>query len=279
MDNMGNAPRFLARLLLAGLTCLALTGCFFLPGQFQSSLDIRRDGQFTYRYTGEILFLFPERPEEAAWTDSMANCGASSTDAPAPARPCSKEEVAAQKAAYEASRKRDRDAGEDIAQLIGYNPVDAEGNKRLAAELMQYPGWNDVRYLGKGKFYVDYQMAGKLDREFAFPVIPQVQTAMPFVNIAPDRSGKILVTSAGLASQQFRKMLIGQMSRSDGGDPMTHETQALLNLSKGMFTVTTDAIILESNGLESGATEGRRVAWNIDGATSEMPKLRLALDR
>ena len=42
--------------MLVGL-CLALAGCLLTPGHFTSSLDIRRDGAFTYRYAGEIRVL------------------------------------------------------------------------------------------------------------------------------------------------------------------------------------------------------------------------------
>jgi hypothetical protein len=268
-----------ARFLLTALVCLALTGCFFLPGQFESSLDIRRDGRFTYRYTGEIVFLFPQELDEEEWQDSMAICSTSSAEAPDVTRPCTQDEVASKRANFEASKRRDRDMGEEIAQLIGYNPVDAKGNMQLAEELKKYPGWNDVRYLGKGKFYVDYQMSGMLDRSFAFPVIPQVQTAMPFISVAPDRRGNVMVTAAGLASRQLRTMVIGQMPQSDRDDPITQETQALLNLSQGTFTIMTDAEITETNGIATGTPNERRVEWKIEGSNSVTPKLQLGLAR
>ena len=41
---------FVARIVAAALLSLALSGCFFVPGQFAAHLDLRRDGTFTYRY-------------------------------------------------------------------------------------------------------------------------------------------------------------------------------------------------------------------------------------
>jgi hypothetical protein len=68
----------LMKILAAGVAPLALSGCFILPGQFGSTLDIRRNGDFTYTYKGEIIFASPEnmgkKSEPKIWKDSWAKC-------------------------------------------------------------------------------------------------------------------------------------------------------------------------------------------------------------
>ena len=50
----------LRRIAAAGLTvvlCAALAACFVLPGKFAETLDVRKDGRFSYAYKGEIVVL------------------------------------------------------------------------------------------------------------------------------------------------------------------------------------------------------------------------------
>jgi len=54
-----------------------LSGCFVLPGKFGSTLDVRKDGTFSFAYKGEILFQSPDdvmkgKPE--VWSDDKAVC-------------------------------------------------------------------------------------------------------------------------------------------------------------------------------------------------------------
>jgi hypothetical protein len=68
--------------LLRALVILAspilLSGCFLAPGQFTSSLDIRKDGTFTFAYTGEIAVINPDgmmgREKPKVWSEKMGNC-------------------------------------------------------------------------------------------------------------------------------------------------------------------------------------------------------------
>ncbi len=60
---------------------LSLGSCFITPGQFASTLDLRRDGTFTFGYKGEVVFLSPdammkmgESSEDAVWKDDKAVC-------------------------------------------------------------------------------------------------------------------------------------------------------------------------------------------------------------
>lgn len=71
----------LAKIVAALVIPLMLSSCFITPGAFGSTLDLRRDGSFTFSYKGEIVFLSPdalmkmgEKPEDAVWSDDKAVC-------------------------------------------------------------------------------------------------------------------------------------------------------------------------------------------------------------
>lgn len=278
MQSAGKRTIHIARLAICGLACVALSGCFFIPGRFMSELDIRRDGRFTYSYVGEVVFMFPpeENLTDASWDSSLAECVIDETG---DRRPCLPAEIAVQRDAYENNAKRSRDAGDDLAKLIGFNPIDAKANEILAADLMQYPGWKRVSYLGKGTFQIEYEMSGTLDRDFAFPIIPQVQMAMPFVNIARSKAGVVNISTAGLASQQLRRLLEGQTPKVDQDDPNYMSMQSALFRTNGIFMVITDAEITSTDGKLSQSGGLQRVEWIIDSKSKTPPQVQLQLDR
>lgn len=124
---------------------LLLSGCFLIPGKFVSSLDLRKDGNFTFAYKGELIFQSPDEAmksggsEPEVWSDDQATCYGSddtqsaaeaaaeaakaAADAAEPAgaiaeevaseavvddsgsRPCTKAEIAEQKSEWEENRK------------------------------------------------------------------------------------------------------------------------------------------------------------------------------
>jgi hypothetical protein len=70
------------RLLFLLLLPVALNGCLLIPGKFNSTMDLRRDGRFAFAYKGEIIFQIPDEKllnakadgSEKTWTDKMAVC-------------------------------------------------------------------------------------------------------------------------------------------------------------------------------------------------------------
>ncbi|MEY2926382.1 MAG: hypothetical protein RL367_859 [Pseudomonadota bacterium] len=63
------------RALAALVAPLALSGCFLIPGQFGSTLDLRKDGNFAFTYTGEILFQSPDKMgKKAVWNVQGTHC-------------------------------------------------------------------------------------------------------------------------------------------------------------------------------------------------------------
>ncbi len=94
----------LVRLLAVVIVPILLTGCLFIPGKFGSTMDIRKDGTFTFAYKGELALQIPDdkRIRELSgdtnkkWNDKMAVCwsddntevdefGVYEEDAPTPA--------------------------------------------------------------------------------------------------------------------------------------------------------------------------------------------------
>lgn len=263
------------RAALAALACLTLSSCIFVPGRFESTLDVLSDGSFTYAYQGEMVFLMPQELGEEEWQEGQELCH---SDDDGTRRDCSPDEIAEQRKAFAELQAGRSKQGEEIAELIGFNPLDAAANERLAARLMAHPGWNEVRYLGRGRYWVDYRLSGRLDRDFAFPMLPDVQMAMPFITLSRDRAGTLHMAAAGLASQQLRRVINDQTPRVDRDDPLSDDMQELFNLSRGTLTVTTDAPVTATNGVRSGEAGGQTIVWTIEGRTSPTPTLQLVLD-
>ena len=266
-----NAPSCSGRTLIICFLCLTLAGCFFVPGRFESSLEIHRDGTFSYRYSGVVAFLLPSEEKMGApvWSPDDAECFDLEADT---ARSCTEAEIAVRQREFDEERARTLKGGEEMAELIGFNPVDPEANRALAKRLEGYPGWKKVEYLGNGRFHVEYAITGSLEREFAFPVVPGVQFAMPFVTVGRDRGGVIEMKAAGLASEHLRRMLEGQVQKSDADSEYWAEA---FKGGSGPLTITTDAEVLSTNGATSAAGGETRIGWTIDGARSETPILRL----
>ena len=66
--------------ILSVLFLLLLSGCFLVPGEFVSNLDIRKDGSFTFAYKGQIVFALPDdfgpggSSAPKTWSPGMAKC-------------------------------------------------------------------------------------------------------------------------------------------------------------------------------------------------------------
>lgn len=64
--------------VLALLFALLLSGCFLVPGEFVSNLDIRKDGTFTFAYKGQIVFALPDDMNGSSkpklWSAVNAKC-------------------------------------------------------------------------------------------------------------------------------------------------------------------------------------------------------------
>jgi hypothetical protein len=271
---------------------LALTSCFLIPGAFTSNLDLRKDGNFSFAYQGEIIFQSPDEmmkdSKTEAWTDDKASCtgpvqgakqdgdDAASSDE---TRPCTKAEMAEKKREWEAEQRAatDRKLKESakFAALFGYRPLDDAANQKFAAQLMKYDGWKSVIYKGKGVFQVDYQIAGKLGYDFIFPTFPQGDFIIPFVQLRKRDQGSVGVAAPALIGGGLRGMAAKMKAL---GAPDTDNIPRS-NQTRGVFTVTTDGEIL-TNNTENGPAKvpaGRSLSWSIDSSSEKVPEALIRL--
>jgi len=286
--------RMLGRFLFAAAAPLLLASCLWGPGKFTSDLALRKDGSFTLDYKGEIVLqLADAMSAEAAgepWSAKMGRCRADGStetitdkDAPVadddanPARPCSAVEIAKMKAEYQqrAAEKlaAKRKESEDMAKVFGLPGADDESNRKFAATMMKYRGWRSVAYKGKGVFDVDYHVDGRVDQDFAFPLMPDTDMIIPFILIRKRTDGTVLVTGPGLAGGKgafaARAKAMG-MPKPDDGPP---------SRAVGRFTIHTDGEILTNNSEDGPAADpaGRRVVWDIGPASSRSPEMLVRL--
>lgn len=255
----------LAKRLLVVVAALSLTGCLWGPGKFASDLTLRRNGTFVLDYRGEIVLQLPPDATSEPWTDTKAKC---SGDA-GKERPCTKAEIATQKAAYE---KKLQDSVE-MAKMFGLPGLDDASSRAFAAKLMKFSGWRSVAYRGKGVFDVDYHFEGRATQDFLFPALPDNDLLIPFVAIRRRADGSVLVTApaftggAGPLAARAPSAMSGEMKPD------------VVSRAQGRFTVITDGEILTNNS-EDGASPhplGRQLRWDVGPASNKIPETLIRL--
>jgi len=115
---------------------LLLAACFLIPGKFASTLDVKRDGAFTFAYKGEIVLitaasLGPPTPPDTVLPTCFGPVPGAPPAPPPPSgqspnaamrtfragqRPCTPDEIAKRTADAAATRQRE---GEQMAKIIG----------------------------------------------------------------------------------------------------------------------------------------------------------------
>lgn len=264
-----NRPR-IATILLAVLATALLSACFLAPGHFVSALDIRKDGQFTFSYTGEIHMLaLSKLAEDAAEEEfEQAPC---IDDESGEERDCTRSEIAEQKKLWEEGRQeraeqRKRDAEQMRALLGGIDPSDPKAADQLVERLRRQEGWKRVDYKGNGLFDVDFSVTGKLTHDFAFPTIERFPMANPFVQLSLRKDGAVRLDAPAFAANPadpMRMMMLGNAPGLGGDDSKPN-----LPETSGTFTLTTDGAILANNTDEGPqlATTGKELRWTIGGS-------------
>ena len=255
-------------LSLLAVAAMALTGCLLTAGKFTSELDIRRDGQFSFRYSGEVYLLALSKLAEMGQGGTFKgdDCYRPGTMVK---RPCTAAETAEQRQRWqetqgEASDKRKREAESMKAMLGGIDPADPKAAEELAARLRRQEGWRRVDYKGDGLFDVEFAISGTLDRDFAFPSIERFPMANAFVTINRRKDGTLRLDAPGFAAvgNQSLQMLMGL---GKGGD-----NAPAFPRTEGTFVLTTDAAILANNTDEGpqAAPTGQRLDWTVNPRAS-----------
>ncbi len=279
-------PR-IATILFAVLATALLSACFLAPGRFVSTLDIRKDGHFTFSYAGEIHMLALSKLAEDAVEEEFKQ-DSCIDDESGEERECTRSEIAEQKKLWEEGRQirteqRKRDAEQMRALLGGIDPSDPKAADQLVERLRRQEGWKRVDYKGNGLFDVDFAVTGKLTHDFAFPTIERFPMANPFVQLSLRKDGAVRLDAPAFAANPadpMRMMMLGNAAGLGGDDSKPN-----LPETSGTFTLTTDGAILANNTDEGPqlATTGKQLRWTIGGSpmgnTPTAPMALVQLDR
>lgn len=277
------------RAALPALACLALTGCFLQPGKFDSTLDLRKDGTFTFTYKGQIYMLaLSKLAEEAAKAD------ANSEFVPQPCldddlneHSCSAAELAEQKRTWEEAKQQklqqDQQNRETMrAMLGGIDPADPQAAKQLAERMQRQAGWRSVNYLGDGLFEVDFAVTSKLTHDFAFPTLEQFPMNDFFVMIVRRQDGTVRIEAPGYSPQGAGNPMAALMAGMTGGlatgGPGAGSDEAEAKIPRlpeidGTFRIVTDGQILANNTDEGphAAAGGQVLQWAVNKRTQAAP--------
>lgn len=262
--------------MAAGLSLL-LAACFVTPGKFDSALDIRKDGRFTFSYKGEIFVLGMSELMKAASKADAKPFEATpcySDEDMEKERPCSKDEIAEQKANWEQAEKaraeKDKKELEMVKTMLGgLDPTDPKAAEELASRLRRQYGWNAVTYKGNGVYDVDYRISGTLTHDFNFPSVEKMPQIVPFFVINRRGDGNVRVDTPAMAGDQsdFASLAgLGALAdegkgKADGDAPMPPG----IPMPEGRFVLTTDGVILANNTDEGPKADptGKRLEWTI----------------
>ena len=283
---MTSAARRFAASFIAAATLL-LSGCFVSPGSFTSAIDLRKDGRFSYAYTGEIYLLglskLAELGSKAKVTEPFKAAPCYTDDAEADERECSRDELAKQKAEWEENRQADeaknkRDAEMMKVMLGGIDPSSPKAAEELADRLRRQAGWKSVVYKGDGLFLVDFAISGHLDYDFQFPTMERFPMANAFVvlNKRADGAVRMDAPAFGQPGQGNPMANMGQlaaMGAALGSDKDGKGDGLKLPELNGTLVLTTDGTILANNTDEGpvAGTTGQRLEWKVTPRTTSAP--------
>ena len=277
-----------AAAVLATIGVVALSACIVSPGAFEASLDLRREGQFTFAYRGEIYLLaLSQLADMASAADAE---GGEFVEQPCyddgdfEERTCTDEEIAEQKESWEetaAERKKsaERDAEAMKALLGGIDPADPEAAEELAARLRRQEGWKRVDYRGDGLFDVEFEMTSRIGHDFAFPTFERFPMSNSFVVATVRLGNTVRIEAPGFATQggggnPFQGMMTG-MAGVFGAAAAAQPDSDIPKLPevKGTFRIVTDGEILANNTEEGpvASTGSQVLEWTINRRTQTAP--------
>ncbi|KPL67181.1 hypothetical protein SZ64_03165 [Erythrobacter sp. SG61-1L] len=279
MTNFGRTAR--SAVLAVGLALL-LTGCFLSPGKFDSALDVRKDGSFTFSYKGEIYVLGLSKLAEigndvGAPTFEEMPCYNDDYEE----RACTAEDIRQQREEWDAQQASKKEEDSRNAKAFGtlfggIDPTDPAAAEDLAASLRRQHGWNSVEYKGDGLYLVDFSVTSKLAHDFTFPVLEGSALTNNFVIANLRDGGVVRVDAPGFAVQSSSPssssglLQAASLYGTDGSPPDGAPKIPELN---GTFTITTDAAILANNTDEGpqASPKGQQLVWKISRRTTNAP--------
>lgn len=220
------------RIAAAVAAPLVLVGCVLAPGKFESKLVLNADRSFTFAYKGEVIALDPGEEMSSGLGGSE---GEAENQEPSAFIQQEDDEKARKKAELEAKRQA------------------------IAEALAKEHGYSSVRYVGDGKFLIDYEVSGTLSHNFVYPFNSDAEVVFPFLSVERRQNGTVRVRAPGFAAEDNK-----------GGPPGMQEAASRLD---GWFTLETDAEIVSQNN-EDGPTvaNGRKtIKWRATPLTKDAP--------
>ena len=142
-------------------------------------------------------------------------------------------------------------------------------NRAIADALSKEAGYRSVRYLGDGKFTIDYQVSGQLTHAFVYPFNLDAQAIVPFIAVELRANGTVRVKAPGFANEaKDQSAGLGGMGGDTGGDKLD-----------GTFTLDTDAEIVSQNNEDGPQPAGGRktISWKVSPLTRAAPTAVLRL--
>jgi hypothetical protein len=273
---------------LAALLSLALTACFVMPGKFAATLDLRKDGTFTYTYKGEMLVIGLTKMAEIIMAPKKAapfETAPCYKDGNETERTCTKAELAQQKEDWDAEQKKK--AEKDAADLEmfkkmfgGIDPSDPKAAEELASRMRGQHGWKSVIYKGNGTYEVDIAISGRMDHDFTFPTIERMPGVTAFLVANRRANGEVridspLMQAAALTTPMGNAAQTVMQSKMPSGDIPDFP------MANGTFTLTTDGVIL-ANNTEKGPTvvpTGKQLSWDVSGHNPIAPYALIGLGK
>ncbi|BBC73650.1 conserved hypothetical protein [Altererythrobacter sp. B11] len=281
---------------LATGAALLLAACMVTPGKFESTLDIRRDGRFTYSYTGEIFLLALSDLADMANSAGDGEFSATScwNESDFEERPCTDEELAQQRADWEAGRearkaKSQREAESMRAMLGGLDPSDPKAAEELAERLRRQVGWNRVEYRGDGLFYVEFAISSRLGHDFSFPTFERFSMSTSFISATLRKGGAVRVDAPGFSARGGDNPMAGMMAgmaglagaSAAGAEPEGGEAAGMPPIPQmdGTFRIITDGQIMANNTDEGPrpAEGGQVLEWTVNARTQSPPMALIQL--
>lgn len=285
--------RACAAAAFAAIGALTLSACIVSPGAFEASLDLRRTGQFTYAYRGEIYLLALSQLADMA--SAAETSGDEYVEQPCyddedfEERPCTDEKIAEQKDAWEeqaADRKKskEREAEAMKALLGGIDPADPKAAEELVQRLRRQEGWKRVDYRGNGLFDVEFELVSRIGHDFSFPTFERFPMSNSFVVATLRQGNTVRIEAPGFAAQSGGNPFQGMMTGMAGilgavaAADADNDTPRLPEVA-GTFRVVTDGDILANNTDEGPrtATEGQVLEWTINRRTQSAPMALIRL--
>jgi hypothetical protein len=162
-----------------------------------------------------------------------------------------------------------RSSSDERAKPDASKKAEAEAKNRAIAEaLSKEAGYRSVRYMGEGKFLIDYQVSGTLTHNFVYPFNVDAQAIVPFVAAELRANGTVRVKAPGFASEAKNEM--GPMSGM--GDSSGEKLD-------GSFVLETDAEIVSQNNEDGPVAAGARktITWRVTPLTRDAPTAVLRL--